>query len=194
MEICLRQMVEGAREATGVAVIIDVFRAFSTACYVSANGARSIIPVGDLDDAYRMKALHPEYILMGERDERIQPGFDFGNLPAQIETVNFTDRIVVQTTSAGTQGIPNATRADQVLTRSFVNAKAVVDYLHRTQPSKVSLVAMGTVGKETSAEDTVAIAPGTPHQIHNPHSEPLWVLCCCSPPYSHDDTELLDVS
>jgi mannose-6-phosphate isomerase-like protein (cupin superfamily) len=40
--------------------------------------------------------------------------------------------------------------------------------------------------------DTVAIAPGTPHQIHNHHNEPLKILCCCSPPYSHEDTELLD--
>jgi 2-phosphosulfolactate phosphatase len=70
LEICVLQLVEGAREASGVAVIIDVFRAFSTACYVMANGARSIIPLGDLDEAYRMKMLHPDYILMGERDAR----------------------------------------------------------------------------------------------------------------------------
>lgn len=40
--------------------------------------------------------------------------------------------------------------------------------------------------------DTVAIAPGTPHALENTGDEPLRVLCCCAPPYSHDDTELLN--
>lgn len=41
------------------------------------------------------------------------------------------------------------------------------------------------------AGDTVAIAPGTPHALENTGREPLTLLCACSPPYSHDDTELL---
>ena len=39
--------------------------------------------------------------------------------------------------------------------------------------------------------DTVAIPPGTPHRVINDGSEPLVILCCCSPPYAHDDTELM---
>lgn len=39
--------------------------------------------------------------------------------------------------------------------------------------------------------DTVAIPPGTPHAVTNNGDEPLKILCCCAPPYSHDDTELL---
>lgn len=39
--------------------------------------------------------------------------------------------------------------------------------------------------------DTVLIPPGTPHCIEATGSEPLRILCCCCPPYSHDDTELL---
>lgn len=40
--------------------------------------------------------------------------------------------------------------------------------------------------------DTVLIPPGTAHAIENTGHQPLRLLCCCSPPYSHDDTELLD--
>lgn len=155
MQIRILQLLEGASQASGVAVIIDVFRAFSTACFVVANGARAIIPVADLADAYRLKESHPDSILIGERDEKIQPGFDYGNSPTQIEKVNFANRTVVQTTSAGTQGIANAGRADQILTGSFVNAQAIVDYLRRFQPVEVSLVAMGTAGREVSDEDTL---------------------------------------
>lgn len=39
--------------------------------------------------------------------------------------------------------------------------------------------------------DTVCIPPGTPHCIENTGKDNLHVLCCCSPPYSHEDTELL---
>ncbi len=40
--------------------------------------------------------------------------------------------------------------------------------------------------------DTVCIPPGTPHCIENAGHDNLHILCCCAPPYSHDDTELLD--
>lgn len=42
--------------------------------------------------------------------------------------------------------------------------------------------------------DTVLIAPGTPHSIEATGTEPLRILCCCCPPYSHEDTELLERS
>ncbi len=39
--------------------------------------------------------------------------------------------------------------------------------------------------------ETVCIPPGTAHCIANTGAEPLRILCCCAPPYAHDDTELL---
>lgn len=40
--------------------------------------------------------------------------------------------------------------------------------------------------------DTVCIPPGTPHCISNTGGADLKILCCCSPAYSHEDTEMLD--
>lgn len=40
--------------------------------------------------------------------------------------------------------------------------------------------------------DSVRIPPGTPHGLVNDGTEELRLLCCCSPPYSHEDTELLE--
>ena len=51
-----------------------------------------------------------------------------------------------------------------------------------------------TVGEEkfqVEAGDTVLIPPGNPHRLENSGEAPLKLLCCCSPPYSHEDTELL---
>ena len=47
-------------------------------------------------------------------------------------------------------------------------------------------------GEETqvTAGDMVVIAPGRPHKLWNPGPEPLVLLCCCAPPYTHDDTVL----
>jgi mannose-6-phosphate isomerase-like protein (cupin superfamily) len=42
--------------------------------------------------------------------------------------------------------------------------------------------------------DTILIPPGTAHAIENTGTEPLRILCSCSPAYSHEDTELLDRS
>lgn len=43
-----------------------------------------------------------------------------------------------------------------------------------------------------AAGDTVCILPGTAHQIRNIGEVDLKILCCCSPPYSHADTELIE--
>lgn len=154
MDIQIFQLIEGARKATGLTVIIDVFRAFTVACYAYANGAADIIPVGHLDEAYDIKQVHPDFILIGERHGRIQPGFNFGNSPAQIEKENFTGKTIIHTTSAGTQGIVNAVNADEIITGSFVNAKAIAEYIKRRKPEKVSIVCMGDEGVRENQEDT----------------------------------------
>jgi mannose-6-phosphate isomerase-like protein (cupin superfamily) len=43
-----------------------------------------------------------------------------------------------------------------------------------------------------TAGDTVCIPPGTPHALFNRGDEELRLLCCSSPPYSDEDTELMD--
>lgn len=155
MHIEILHLIEGAKQARGLAVIIDVFRAFSTACYVVRNGARQIIPVGDVDLAYRLKKENPDYVLMGERKGKILPGFDFGNSPAEIQHVDFSGKTVIQTTSAGTQGFANAADADELVTGSFVNAEAIVSYIQKRSPDNVSLICMGTWAVRQADEDTL---------------------------------------
>ena len=55
MNIKILHMLEGAKQATGIAVIIDVFRAFTVESYLMNNGADKIIPVGDMKIAYDYK-------------------------------------------------------------------------------------------------------------------------------------------
>lgn len=53
------------------------------------------------------------------------------------------------------------------------------------------LMIMGENRFPIAAGDTIAIPPGTPHAVENTGREPLRILCCCAPPYSHEDTEVL---
>jgi mannose-6-phosphate isomerase-like protein (cupin superfamily) len=47
---------------------------------------------------------------------------------------------------------------------------------------------LGDEEADVSAGDCVVIPPGTPHKLLNPGSEPLVLLCCCAPAYTHEDT------
>ena len=52
-----------------------------------------------------------------------------------------------------------------------------------------------TLGAETfdvGPGDSILIPPGTPHCIETTGAKSLIILCCCSPAYSHGDTELLE--
>jgi mannose-6-phosphate isomerase-like protein (cupin superfamily) len=40
--------------------------------------------------------------------------------------------------------------------------------------------------------DSICITPGCAHALENTGKETLRLLCCCSPAYAHDDTELLE--
>ena len=48
--------------------------------------------------------------------------------------------------------------------------------------------------REVGPGDAIAIPPGAVHQIENTGAETLRFLCCCAPPYEHDDTVLVDES
>lgn len=154
MRIKILQLIRGAEKAKGLTVIIDVFRAFSTACYIMAAGAEKIITVEHVEDALYLKKKIKDAILLGERNERKVPGFDFDNSPSHILNADFTGKTIIMTTSSGTRGIVNAHSADEIITGSFVNADAVISYITRKNPAEVSLVCMGYEGRTPTQEDT----------------------------------------
>ena len=155
MDIQILQLLEGAKAATGLTVVIDVFRAFSTACYAFNQGAEKIIPVGNIEKAYGLKEQNPKMILMGERHEMKPKGFDFGNSPAQLLHTDLNGKTIVHTTSSGTQGIEATTHVPQVITGSFVNAGAIANYIQSQNPKTVSLVCMGYACEFPTDEDTL---------------------------------------
>lgn len=146
---------EGARDAQGLVVVIDVFRAFTTECYAIASGAVRVIPVGKLDLAYKLKSDNPNFILMGEQSGEIPAGFDYGNSPYYISQVDMSGKTIIHISSAGTKGMMNATNATEIITGSFVNAAAIAKYIAKKNPQIVSFVCTGTDNVTIRDEDAL---------------------------------------
>lgn len=153
MQIHITDFVAGARAAVGLAVVIDVFRAFSLAPHAFARGAARIIPVGEIDAAHALKADHPDWLLIGERFGRPLPGVDGGNSPALLEHFDLRGRTLIHTTHAGTQGLVNASNATEVITGALINAAAVVRYARQRGFDTVTLVRMGQGATQRCMED-----------------------------------------
>ena len=107
MKTEILEFTDGARKADGITVIIDVFRAFSVACYAFDSGVKQYIAVGDPSVAFDLKNKYTDAILVGERNERKIEGFDLGNSPTEILQYDLKGKTIIHTTTAGTQGLVN---------------------------------------------------------------------------------------
>lgn len=154
MRVLTADFVAGATAARGVAIIVDVFRACSLVAHALAAGAARVVPVAAVEEASRLRAAHPDWLLVGERHTRPLPGFDCGNSPAELLRLPLAGRTLLHTTHAGTQGLAAAAgSAEVVLTGALVNAAATVDYVRGLAPAEVTVVAMGHEARERCVED-----------------------------------------
>ena len=153
MEIRLGSLLRDAQEAQGTTIIIDVFRAFTTAAIAFDHGAREITLVAEPEEALELHRRGVGDYLMGEVAGKRPEGFDFGNSPHEISQVDLTGKTLVQSTSAGTVGVAAAVNASDVYLGSFVVAQATVHTIRSTKPGLVSIIAMGDQGVNRSDED-----------------------------------------
>lgn len=135
---------EQVDHATGLVVVIDVLRAFTTAAFAFGQEAQDITLVRAIDEAFAVRDTIPNALIMGEDRGRQVAGFDFGNSPEVIARQDLRGRRLVQRTSSGTQGVVRSVNADVVLAGSFVVAAATVRYVRRLAPQQVSLVITDT--------------------------------------------------
>ena len=157
MNVIRESCLDGAAKARGVAVIIDVFRAFSCTPLFFHFGAKQVFLEADAELAISIKKANPDWILAGEvNGVPIEHG-DLDNSPIRIMHGGksmFHNKTVIHRTSAGVTGVAAAMKnCDRVLTGSFVLADALAAYLKKNSPGTVTLVAMGTNGKISAPED-----------------------------------------
>ncbi len=134
-----------------IAVIVDVFRATSCMTTAFAHGIEKIIPVAQIDEC---KALQQQgYLAAAERNATKVDGFDLDNSPFSYMQPDLAGKTLAMTTTNGTLAITKSLAAKQVIVGSFLNRKAVTDYL-QSQPYDVLVVCAGWKGKY-NLEDTL---------------------------------------
>jgi 2-phosphosulfolactate phosphatase len=153
MDIWIGSLLDGARQSAGAVGIIDVFRAFTTAAVVLANGASRIVMVSTVEEAFALRDSGVGHVCMGEVGGRPPDGFDFGNSPFEVSKIDFSEQTIIQRTSAGTQGIAAAGRAERLYAASLVTATATARALASEGGGRIALVAMGNNGTERTDED-----------------------------------------
>ena len=153
MEIRLGSLVRDAREAQGTVIIVDVFRAFTTAAIAFDKGADHIVLVAEVEEAMELYCRGVGDLTMGEVDGKRPPGFDYGNSPYEISQAELSGKTIVQSTRAGTVGVAAASKAESIYLGAFVVAEATVRAIRRENPSLVCIIAMGDRGAFRSDED-----------------------------------------
>ena len=130
-------------QAEGAVVVIDVLRAFSTAAYAFAAGARQIRLVSSVEEALELRRKIPGALVMGEVQGLPVPGFDLSNSPPQFDGLDLSGRLLIQRTTSGTQGAVRSRRAEHLLATSFVNAAATARAVRWLSPARVTFVITG---------------------------------------------------
>ena len=135
-------------------IVIDVLRAFTTTAYALHQGASQIIAVKGVEEAFALQSQFKGALLMGELHGLKIEGFDFGNSPYEIQQQDLTGRILIQRTSAGTQGVVSSIGSKHLFVSSFVNAGAMCRKIQEIHPNKVSFVVTG----KYDGEEDLALA------------------------------------
>lgn len=153
MDIRVGSLARDAREAEGTVIIIDVFRAFTTAAIAFDHGAAQITMVAEVEEALELQQQGIYDVLMGEVDGKRPEGFDHGNSPYEVSKVDFTGKSIVQSTRAGTVGVAAARNAETIYLGSFAVAEYTVKAILKEHPQTVWIIAMGDRGRLRADED-----------------------------------------
>jgi len=90
---------------------------------------------------------------------------------------------------ARNQSLAEATVEPGGATTAHYHPRAEELYLFRSGRGRLRV---GEQEREVQPGDCVVIPPGTVHKLWNTGSEPLVLVCACSPAYSHEDTVLVE--
>ena len=153
MEIRVDSLLEGAARTEGTAVIVDVYRAFTTAAVAFSRGAERIILVPEIEEALALRESGAAELCIGEVGGVRPDGFDFGNSPYELSLADVRGRTLIQSTRAGTVGVSLAHRADRIYAGSLAIASATARAVLNGQPPLVTIVAMGWEGRTRTDED-----------------------------------------
>lgn len=134
-------------------VVIDVLRAFTTAAMAFSRGAKEIILAGTVEELFHLAEKFPKAITIGEINGIPIEGVDFGNSPSALEATDLTNRILIQRTTTGTQGILRSINAQTIFAAAFCCAGATARSIMNRSPKTLTFIESGDVGDGWGDED-----------------------------------------
>lgn len=163
LDVCLSPALFNYRaNSNKIVVVIDVIRASTSITTALAYGAKKILPLADIEETrqYRQK----KYLIAGERKGYKIDDFDLGNSPYDFMTDKIKNRSIAMTTTNGTYSIKIAQNQNTIIIGSFVNYKAILNYL-RNKQKDVILLCAGT--ERNIALEDVALAGKLAEELLN---------------------------
>jgi 2-phosphosulfolactate phosphatase len=137
-----------------VYVVIDVLRATSTIVTAFMNGCESVIPVAEVEEAFRLvNGPLADALLGGEREGFAIEGFDLGNSPEEYTSQRVGGRTIVITTTNGSRAFESIPVGEVGVVASFLNLGAVARHCLRYRKD-ILFIPSGRKGG-FSLEDTV---------------------------------------
>jgi len=135
-------------------IVIDVLRATSTITAALAAGAQKVVPQNSIEGAHEAAQQYPEALLCGERKGVRIEGFQLGNSPLEFKPEKVFGKILICTTTNGTNAIFAAKGGSPIYLGCLNNARACAEAAFATGQD-IKILCAGTRGKQ-SYDDMLA--------------------------------------
>ncbi|WP_291650270.1 2-phosphosulfolactate phosphatase family protein [Clostridium sp.] len=133
-----------------IVVVIDMLRATSVITTALANGAKEVIPMLTVEEAFNKKKelskKGVDTLLGGERRAIKIEGFDFTNSPLEYTRDKIEGKSIILSTTNGTRAINLSLKASKILIGAMINANAVTDILNENS-NDIVFINSGTNGQ-----------------------------------------------
>lgn len=132
LEVCFSPAIfKRFENSEAIVVIIDVLRASSAICTAFANGAESLIPVAEAEEAKKYKK--KGYLVAAERDGYVLDFADFGNSPFNFTREKVEGKTIVYSTTNGTRIIDLSSSAFKTVIGAFLNISSITRWLMKQE-------------------------------------------------------------
>jgi mannose-6-phosphate isomerase-like protein (cupin superfamily) len=115
----------------------------------------------------------------------------YSDIPAYVTKDGSEIRELIHPSPHGSRNQSLATACIPPGTRTFLHRHHLTEEIYHVTAG-MGRMHIGNEIFDIVTGDSVLIPPGTPHYVETIGTTPLRILCCCSPAYAHEDTELLE--
>ena len=143
--------------STSIMVIIDVFRAFTTAAYALDQNPKHYFLTNKTSVVERLIKEHPGAFLIGKPEIGQTLKYHIPNSPTRVQKHDLKGKTIIHRTEAGAKGVLESRSAvtPLILVISFPNIVATAKYLKQFDRKTITIKPMGHEGITASLEDTL---------------------------------------